>query len=396
MVGKCKKIVYDRKGKVHDDDMESGNGGRMEEKKIVRVSVSELIPGTMTAKEIYTSDDRLLVPAHSVITAKDITRFAMFDIHYASVYEDAEIIRQMEVEEEEDDLEQFHFSPQEEKEFKEFKTCYDLSVHAIQDNLNQLLTADEEIDTEELIEEVDELIYKSRSRYHIFDMLHCIKNFDDETYRHSLNVALINNIFAGWLKMNDSEKKLLTLCGLLHDVGKLQINREVLRKPSSLTEEEYEEIKQHPLRGYESLKDKKIPECVKRASLLHHERCDGKGYPFGFEADEIDPYAAITAIADVYEAMTATRVYRKGMSPFDVIRIFEEEGKKQFHPAFLVPLLYNLTNTYLQHEVVLSSGRKGKIVLIDSHELSRPMILLDNGKFLNLKERRDITIKEVH
>lgn len=393
MVGKYIKIVYDRKGKVHDDNKESGDGDRMDGKKVVRMSVSELLPGTMTAKEIYTSDDRLLIPNHSVITAKDIARFALFDIQYVSVYADAEIIRK--IEEEKDDFEQFHFTPQEEKEFTEFKKSYDLSIHSIEENMNQLLMADDDIDSGKLIDEVDTLIYKSRSRYHIFDMLHCIKSFDDETYRHSLNVAMINNIFAGWLKMNEDEKKLLTLCGLLHDVGKLQINRDVLRKPSSLTEEEFEEIKQHPLRGYESLKDKKIPECVKRVSLLHHERCDGKGYPFGFKTDEIDPYAAITAIADVYEAMTATRVYRKGMSPFDVIRIFEEEGKKQFHPAFLVPLLYNLTNTYLQHEVVLSNGKKGKIVLIDSHELSRPMILLENGKFLNLKEKREITITEV-
>lgn len=365
----------------------------MDKKNVVNMSVSELLPGTMTAKEIYTRDDRLLIPNHSVITAKDIARIAMFDIQYVSVYVNDEIVGPER--EEEEDFEQFHFSPQEKKEFIAFKNKYDLSLHAVQDKMNQLLIVDDEINTEELIEEVDKLIFQSRSNYHIFDMLHCIKKFDDETYRHSLNVAMINYVFAGWLKMNDNEKKLLTLCGLLHDVGKLRVDRDVLRKPSSLTDEEYEKIKQHPLRGYESLKDKKIPECVKRASLQHHERCDGKGYPFGFTTDEIDPYAAITAIADVYEAMTATRVYRKGMSPFDVIRIFEEEGKKQFNPVFLVPLLNNLTNTYLQHDVILSNGDKGKIVLIDANELSRPMILLENGKFLNLKEKREITITEV-
>jgi putative nucleotidyltransferase with HDIG domain len=277
------------------------------------------------------------------------------------------------------------FSSQEEKsEFIEFRKNYDLTVTTVAGSMNQLLTAGEEINTNELVESVDKLVFKSRSKYHVFDMIHSIKKFDDETYRHCLNVAMINSVFADWLKMNENEKKLLTLCGLLHDVGKLLVDKDVLRKPSRLTDDEYEEIKQHPMRGYQSLKDKKIPESVKRAVLLHHERCDGKGYPFGFKTSEIDPYAAITAIADVYEAMTATRVYRKGMSPFDVIRIF------------LVPLLNQLTNTYLQHEVVLSDGQVGKIVLINKSELSRPMIMLEEHKFIDLAKERELKISEVH
>ena len=364
----------------------------MDDRKVMLVSVSNLIPGMVTARDVYTRNDQLLIPKDTVIDENSITRVSFFGVLSISVYADNDLMDDLQ----DDDIERDFKTQEEKEEFIKFKKNYDLVANTVAENMNQLLKADVEIDQDKLIEDVDKLVFKSRSKYHIFDMIHDIKNYDDETYRHCLNVAMINNVFADWLNMSEYEKNHLTLCGLLHDVGKLLVNKDVLRKLARLTEDEFEEIKQHPMRGYQSLKDKKIPESVKRAVLLHHERCDGKGYPFGFRISEIDPYAAITAIADVYDAMTATRVYRKGMSPFDVIKIFEEDGRKQFNPIFLVPILNNLTNTYLQHEVVLSNGLSGKIVLINKNELSRPMIMLDNGKFIDLSKERNISITEVH
>lgn len=364
---------------------------QMEDRAVILVPVSNLIPGMVAARDVYTRNDQLLIPKDGVINENCITRITFFGIMSISVYADDILTEQIEKE-----FEDSAVSQQEKKEFIEFKKDYELTTNTIAQSMNQLLKADEEIDQDKLIEDVDKLVFKSRSKYHVFDMLHNIKDYDDETYRHCLNVAMINNVFADWLGMSEYEKNHLTLCGLLHDVGKLLINKEILRKPGRLTEEEFEIVKQHPLLGYQSLKDKKVPESVKRAVLLHHERCDGKGYPFGVRISEIDPYAAITAIADVYEAMTATRVYRKGMNPFEVIKIMEEDGKKQFNPIFLVPLLENLTNTYLQHKVVLSNGQMGKIVLIHKNELSRPMIALDNQKFVDLSQERNISILKIY
>ncbi len=363
----------------------------MEDRKVMLMPVSNLLPGMVAARDVYTRNDQLLIPKDSVITENSITRITFFGILSVSVYVDEALTKHAQ----EEDLEISNLSQQEKIELAKFKKSYDMTIESMQSSMNQLLTADKEIKTDALVAEVDKLVFMSRSKYHIFDMVHSIKNFDDETYRHSLNVAMINSVFADWLGMSEQEKNLLTLCGLLHDVGKLLIDKDILRKPSRLTDVEYEEIKQHPMRGYQNLKDKNVPESAKRAVLLHHERCDGKGYPFGVQTGEIDPYAAITAIADVYEAMTATRVYRKGMSPFEVIKIMEEDGKKQFNPIFLVPILNNLTNTYLQHEVVLSNGMEGKIILNNQNERSRPMIMVGNDKFIDLAKERSINIVEV-
>lgn len=364
----------------------------MENRRVMLVPVSNLVPGMVAARDVYSRNDQLLIPKESVITENSITRITFFGVLSVSVYVDETFTKYAE----EEDFDTRNLSMQEKEDIIKFRKSYDMTIASMKDNMDQLLKVGTEgINTDILIKEVDKLVFMSRSRYHIFDMVQNIRSFDDETYRHSLNVAMINNVFADWLGMSEKEKNLLTLCGLLHDVGKLLISKDILRKPSRLTDDEYEEIKQHPMRGYQSLKDKDIPESAKRAVLLHHERCDGKGYPFGMTTGEIDPYAAITSIADVYEAMTATRVYRKGMSPLKVIKIMEEDGKNQFNPIFLVPILNNLTNTYLQHEVVLSNGMEGKIVLINQNERSRPMIMVGENTFIDLAKQRDISIDEV-
>lgn len=363
----------------------------MEEKKVVFVPVNNIIPGMIAANDISDRNNQLIIPKDSVIDGTGITRITLFEITSVTVYADDPLLLQIH----EQNFQNQFASTEEKAEFNEFRKNYNSTLEFVSKKLKQFLNTDEDIDYTELVSEVDKLVYISQSKYHIFNMLHDIKTFADETFRHTLNVAIINNIFAEWLKMDEEEKKNLTLCGLLHDLGKLFVDKDILRKPDKLTDDEFEQIKQHPVLGFNCLKNKKVPDCVKQGVLLHHERSDGKGYPYGFKINEIAPFAAITSIADVYEATTATRVYRKGMSPFDVIRIFEEEGKKQFDPIYLLPLLKHLTNTYLQHRVILSNGLTGKVVLINKDELSHPMVMLDDETFLDLSKSRGVKITEV-
>lgn len=361
----------------------------MAEKKVVTVPVSNVTPGMVVARDIYSKNEQLLVGKDCVLDANAIARITFFGILSVQIYADD---RTTVNETEEDTV----FGSVAEKEaFEKFNEIYHESILSMEESLNQLLKVGENIDEKKLIHDVESLVISTGTKYHVFDMLYYIKDYDDETYHHSLNVAMICNVFADWIGMSQYEKNLLTLCGLLHDFGKLLVSKEILRKPGKLTEDEYEVIKQHPVKGYEFLKDKKIHESVKRAVLLHHERCNGEGYPFGMRVNEIDPYAAIIAIADVYEAMTATRVYRKGLSPFRVIRLFEEEGRQQFNPIFLMPILKNLTETYLRHRVKLSNGEEGVIVMINPNELSKPIVMVDN-KFVDLTEHRDLSIEEVY
>ena len=113
---------------------------------------------------------------------------------------------------------------------------------------------------------------------------------------------------------------------MLHDIGKLKIDPKILNKKGKLTDEEFEEIKKHPVLGYEIVKDMDLPEKIKEAVLMHHEKINGTGYPSGLKGEEISNYAKIVSICDIYDAMTSTRTYRKRFCPFQVIRNFERQN----------------------------------------------------------------------
>lgn len=360
----------------------------MEEKKVITIPISEVTPGMVSARDVYSKNDQLLVGRDSIVDANSIAKLTFFDILSMDIYQEDDL-------DEKEQIEEVHFdNPADQLVFEKFQENYEDAIFDMKESMNQLLTTGEDIDEKQLVDNVENIIITTNSKYQVFDMLHSIKCFDDETYNHCMNVSMLCNVFADWLDMSDYDKRMLTLCGLLHDFGKLLISKEILKKPGKLTDEEYEIIKAHPVKGYEYLKDKKLDDNIKQSVLSHHERCDGKGYPFGKKVNEINKFAAITAIADVYDAMTATRVYRTGLSPFRVIKLFEEEGRQQFNPVYLMPILYKLTDTYVRHKCLLSDGREGMIVIINSNELHKPIVQVGN-EFVDLTKHRDLSIEKV-
>ena len=361
----------------------------MNERKVIVIPISDLVPGMIAARDIYSRSDQLLIAENSMIDEKGIAKITFFGVLSVPVF----IENQSQIEDISTEVE--GNETEDRVEVKKFTKNYENLIHNISDSLNVFLESGNEINGDQLIDEVGTLLAVANNKYQVFEMIHYIKNFDDETYRHSLNVSMLCSVFAEWLGMDEYERKNLTLCGIVHDIGKLKIEKSILCKAGRLTDAEYKLIKEHPVKGYELLRNSSVSESIKKAVLLHHERSDGSGYPFGLTITKIDPYAAITAIADVFEAMTANRVYRKGLCPFEVIRLFEQEGKQQFNPIFLVPILQKITDTYLQHDVILSNGMKGKIILINPLELSRPSILTD-GKLVDLSRERKLNIIKVY
>ena len=128
---------------------------------------------------------------------------------------------------------------------------------------------------------------------------------------------------------------------------------------------------------------------------MHHERYDGTGYPFGLVGERIDTFASIIAIADVYDALTADRCYRAGVCPFEVIAIFESNGLHEYNPHFILTFLEHIAGTYTGYGVRLSDGSTGKLVMINQHRLTRPLIQLDNGDFVDLTKRLDLYVEEL-
>ena len=170
---------------------------------------------------------------------------------------------------------------------------------------------------------------------------------------------------------------------------------EIIKKPSHLTPEEYEEVKKHARYGAEILEKQPLDKRVIRAALMHHERCDGSGYPMGLKDAEIDDFAKIIAIADVYDAMTANRCYRKGLCPFEVIATFEKEGLVKYDSRYILTFLNRIIDTYICNSVLLNDGTCGKIVLMNQKALSRPVIHTMTNEYIDLTKHPELYIQAI-
>ena len=156
---------------------------------------------------------------------------------------------------------------------------------------------------------------------------------DPYTHGHSLRVTMYSLILAKNLNLDDTTLEEIETAGLLHDIGKIGIPQKILCKPDKLTDEEYELMKSHPARAEKMLMSIKKLTVVSNWLRCHHERWDGKGYPYGLKGEEIPISGRIIALADTYDAMTSTRSYRKALSHETAIEEIKRCAGTQFDPV---------------------------------------------------------------
>ena len=280
------------------------------------------------------------------------------------------------------------------KEFRSFKAAFNNEVNDFKNKINEVIRKNAPLDTDKLLDDALNLIASGTGTYSVFDMLHYMRESDDVTYSHSLNVGLFCNVFAGWIHLSEEETRIATLAGLLCDIGKIQIPEQIIKKADRLSAEEFSIVKNHSLLGYMLLKDLDINPHVKHAALMHHERCDGSGYPFGLTGEKIDPYAKLVAIADVYDAMTSPRAFRRAISPFHAIETIQAEGLQKYDTRFIMTFLENVMNSFIGNTVHLSNGKQGEVVFIHKDALTRPIIKC-GSEFIDLKEQKSIQVLEI-
>lgn len=355
-----------------------------------KVRVQNLHPGMVTAEDVFAIDGSMIVPAGIVLTDNVILKLDSFDIFSIRV-EDSEVEVTDYV-----SVEQLSYKEKvkQSPEFIEFKKGYDESISQLQDSLNALIEKNSDVKADDLIDQTLALVQGAGGSTSAMDMLMNLRDYDDSTFAHSVNVAIICNIFAGWLRMDEEEKRLATACGLFHDVGKMRIPEQILRKNAPLSEKEFQVIKYHTTEGYKILDKLGVDQEIKDVALQHHEKCDGSGYPYGFTSEKISKYAKLVTIVDIYDAMTSDRVYRGAMSPFTVITAFENEGLQKYDPHFILTFLENVVNSFVNQKVKLSNGQEGNIVYINPVHLGQPTINL-GGEFLDLSAHKDIEIEAI-
>lgn len=226
----------------------------------------------------------------------------------------------------------------------------------------------------------------------LFDYLNCNIADSDPLYSHSITVALLSRMLGELNHMSQFDLEALTLSALFHDIGKLRVKPEILNKKDSITPQEFRQIQRHTKDGYMMLKTVFTKDLrIASAALMHHERFDGSGYPMGTVAEQINEFARILAITDVYAGMISKRDYRESLCPFEVIRLFEKDGLYKYDSSYVILFLRSMLDTFIGYNVTLNTGETAKIIAINKDYLSKPTVLL-NEQTVNLArdEKREI------
>lgn len=233
---------------------------------------------------------------------------------------------------------------------------------------------------------VDEILGKGTISLDMTDL----RSYDDYTYAHSVNVAVISCIIGISFEMPAERLLHLVSAALLHDLGKMTISPDIINKPSRLTAEEFQEIKKHPSISYELISQRwDISAQVKNAVLFHHENVDGSGYPKGLLGKDMTLITKILHVADVYDALTSKRPYKDPYSPWEATEYMMGGCGSQFDTEAVIKLLECVPLYPKGTDVMLSDGRKGIIFENSGANNLRPVV-----KLYETEELVDLTSKD--
>jgi HD-GYP domain-containing protein (c-di-GMP phosphodiesterase class II) len=375
------------------------------------VPISCIKEGMVIAKNLYNNNNKLLIRKGSHI--KDSYILRMKNIGYQGVYIEDDISSELEIK----DLVSDELRRKTVYTVKDVFESLEVSKKSAPlgtpnksgeiDVTSKPISADVSSGIESTKKLVDDLLYDVISNKEAVINMIDIKFFDEYTFYHCVNVAILS--MAIGVEMNLPTKKLheLGLAAVLHDIGKIHIEKGILLKQGKLTDDEYEQVKQHSELGYKHLKNTyEIPMASYVGVLQHHERYDGTGYPFQKAKDEISLYGRIICIADVYDAITSNRPYRKAMLPSEAMEYIMANSGSMFDSEIVEIFIKKIAAYPVGMSVKLSNNMEALVVNNNVGAPLRPIVKVhiennqneDYFKILDLSDMtkyKNITIVDI-
>lgn len=340
--------------------------------------------GMVIGEDIYNYQSELIIPKDTKVNEKVIKKLALHSIICVPVKEEI-------------DFATTHFEKVRlSKAFQTFQLTYNNLMPIYAKLMSSFVETGVWKSTSQLRDIYTKLAACAGTGESLLDFLYnMLPREDTMTHAHCLNSALIAGVFGNWWELSQEDLMLLIQCAFFYDIGKLKLPQELLWKSDKLTDLEFTKLKTHTMLGFELLKDQSLDEHVIKATLMHHERCDGSGYPSKLKGEKIDVFAKYIAVIDAYEAMTSIRTYRQSLNPFQVIENFEREGYEKFERAILEPILYHIAATQLGFTVRLSDDTEAKIMNLNKDNLSRPLLKREDGTLIDLSKKPELTITAI-
>lgn len=322
-----------------------------------KVSLDELAPGMKLARDVILDDGRFLLLKGFTIKNRYLDKIRMYNIPYVYV---------------EDEIGKVEYFSEEKVYTETFQT-----IKSVMDTVR----GGGDVNLPVIKETVDTIVKKILNDDNVFMKLTGIRDIDNYTYLHSVDVCIYSVIAGKSLNMSIDEINELALGAILHDIGKCKVPLTILNKPARLTADEYNIIKDHTRYGYDiAIKTPGVTEEVARIALLHHEHWDGSGYPMGLSGEEIDYMARIVAVADVYDALTANRVYRKRYMPHEAAEYIMANSASHFDYEILKKFLDNIAIYPADIIVLLNTGEIARVVESKEKESLRPKVMVITRK----------------
>lgn len=326
------------------------------------VSVEQLKEGMLITADVYNRDGTIIVPENTRVTIAVMNYLARYSILEVIVAE-------------------------------EFEENVYAAAKELEENFAKILLH-QKIDVYHLLDIVDAITVSTDNDMNLCDMLYRMSHSSDDLYLHSLNVSMYAQLLAKWMDLPADETELAGIAGLLHDIG-LFICHQKGEKNISL-HGEYENTCgfDHMVYGSGLLKDWKVDIRLKQAILTHHERMDLSGFPNRLSYKSLNYISRVVALADAYDTLIRKEDGYEAMSPLTVLGYLFEECYIKFDTEMLLCFIEHMMQNFIQYEVLLSNGKRGKIVMLNKKDPARPLIKTENG-FIDLSQNKDIFITEM-
>ncbi len=316
-----------------------------------KLFLNEVTAGMKLAKDVILDDGRILLLKGFIIKARYIKRLEAYKI--------TEIF-----------VEDYQIPLEEISEERVYEDAFN-NVKLIMESIR----LNEDVNLSLLECTVNTMVQHIMNDDTIFMALTGIRDIDNYTFLHCVDVCIFSVITAKALRLSQEEIRQVALAAILHDIGKCKIPLSILNKPSRLNKAEFEIMKHHSLSGMQ-IADR-LPGLNKKIGRIigqHHEKWDGSGYPYGLKGAEIEYAARIISIADVYDALIANRVYRKRYMPHEAAEYLFAQNESQFDPQILKTFISNIAIYPEDIVVLLNTGEIARVLPSKGMGSMRPRV----------------------